>query len=84
MTFQPCRPATIKLLPYEGAPFGTGLAFCVVMRRRELGGQSGLQPGADDLHCLAVFRHLLALLGVAESFPQTPPANANRGWRACL
>ena len=22
MTFQPCRPATIKLLPYEGAPFG--------------------------------------------------------------
>ena len=22
MTFQPCRPATIKLLPYERAPFG--------------------------------------------------------------
>ena len=21
MTFQPCRPATIKLLPYERAPF---------------------------------------------------------------
>ena len=22
MTFQPCRPVTIKLLPYESAPFG--------------------------------------------------------------
>lgn len=23
MTFQPCRPATIKLLPYGGVPFET-------------------------------------------------------------
>ena len=29
MTFQPCRPATIKLLPYGGAPFGNTCFFIV-------------------------------------------------------
>ena len=28
MTFQPCRPATIKLLPYGGAPFARPHLFC--------------------------------------------------------
>ena len=28
MTFQPCRPATIKLLPYGGAPFDNACCEC--------------------------------------------------------
>ena len=49
-------------------PFGTGLASCcVVMGRRGLGSPAGLPPGADELHHLAVLRHLLELhFGVAE------------------
>lgn len=31
MTFQPCRPATIKLLPYGGAPF-EGASFFAFFR----------------------------------------------------
>lgn len=28
MTFQPCRPATIKLLPYESVPFPLAFFLC--------------------------------------------------------
>lgn len=36
MTFQPCRPATIKLLPYGGAPFwGCSAAFALQNKNKK-------------------------------------------------
>lgn len=35
MTFQPCRPATIKLLPYEGAPYVTAPLRIIFYQRRQ-------------------------------------------------
>ena len=35
MTFQLCRPATIKLLPYGGAPFGGGSAAFALQNKNK-------------------------------------------------
>ena len=55
MTFQPCRPATIKLLPYGGAPLWSSLFFL----SRKLGDVVDPLPGAEAVQANAELHELL-------------------------
>ena len=54
MTFQPCRPATIKLLPYGGAPFRMASSFLTMqILLRGLDSLDGLDQHGGDLEQVA-------------------------------
>ncbi len=48
MTFQSCHPATIKLLPHEGALLDDALSFFYNSKIYSL-----ISEGVSDLHCMS-------------------------------